>query len=104
MKSWLAVSFGEVDDWERRHLSEGVSGHLVAGKRGIRGKRRPGTQAKVLLGVPGPAEFWAWPLGWAGWLGELSPSPWYPQYPPFSCRGGRSSLVGKKVTSLTVIL
>ena len=26
MKSWLAVSFGEVADWERRHSNEGVSG------------------------------------------------------------------------------
>ena len=26
-------------------------------------------------------------LGLAGWLGELSPGPWYPQCPPFSCQG-----------------
>ena len=42
MKSWLAISFGEVADRERRHSSEGVFGHLVAsGKEasGIRGAR-----------------------------------------------------------------
>ena len=30
MKRQLAVSFGKVTDWKRRHPSEGVSGHLVA--------------------------------------------------------------------------
>ena len=35
-------------------------------------------------------------LGWAGWLGVLGLGPRYPQCPPFSCRGGRPSLVGKK--------
>ena len=45
MKSRLAISFGEVVDQERRHLSEGVSGLLGAsGKEasGIRGAWVPG--------------------------------------------------------------
>ena len=113
IRSQFAVSFGEVTNWERRHSSEGVTGHLVAsGKEasGVRGARVLGRRfSRVFLGRlsfrPGPsvlgqAEFWAWPLGWAGWLGEPSPSPWYPQRPPFSCRGGRSSPVGKKRNKL----
>ena len=45
MKSRLTVSFGEVADRERRHPSEGVSGHLGSlGKEAseIRGARVPG--------------------------------------------------------------
>ena len=34
MKNWLAVSFGGVADWERKHLGEKASG--------IRGTRAPG--------------------------------------------------------------
>ena len=123
MKSRFVVSFGEVADRERRHPSEGISGHLGAlGKEasGIRGARVPRRKvAQVFLGrltlgpslvgvVPGrkfsraflgrltlgPGPVRA--IGLAGWLGEPSPGPWYPQYPPFSCRGGRSSPVGKK--------
>ena len=39
MKSRLAVLFGEVVDRERRHLSEVVSGHLVASGKEISGVR-----------------------------------------------------------------
>ena len=62
MKSRLEVSFGEVTDRERRHPSEGVSGHLGAsGKKasGIRGARVPVRKvARAFLGLltlgPGP--------------------------------------------------
>ena len=93
MRSWLAILFGEVADWERRHSSEGVTGHLIAsGKEAslVRGARVFGRRfSRAFLGQlsfgPGPGiivpiEFWAWPLGWADWLREPSPSPWYPQY------------------------
>ena len=54
MKSRLAVSFGEVADRKRRHLSEGVSGHLVAsGKEasGVRGARVLGRKfSRAFLG------------------------------------------------------
>ena len=33
MRSRLTVSFGEVANWERRHSSEGVTGHLVASRK-----------------------------------------------------------------------
>ena len=72
MKSRLAVSFGEVVDRERRHQSEGVSGHLVAsGKEasGVRGARVLGRRfSRAFLGwlsfrigpgVLGSAELWA---------------------------------------------
>ena len=45
MKSWLAISFGEVADRERKHLGEKASGHQGAsGKEasGVRGARAPG--------------------------------------------------------------
>ena len=70
MKSRLTVSFGAVADRERRHPSEGVSGHLVAsGKEasGVRGGRVLGRRfSRAFLGrlsfgpgpgVPGPTEF-----------------------------------------------
>ena len=75
MKSRLAVSLGGVVDWERRHSSEGVRGDRVLGRRFSRaflGRLSFGPSPGVL----GPDEFLAWPLGWAGWLGEPSPSPW----------------------------
>ena len=78
MRSLLSVSFGEVADWERRHSSEGVTGHLVAlGKEasGVRGAQVLGRRFSWAFlgrlsfgpgpGVLGPAEFWAWSLGWA---------------------------------------
>ena len=71
MKIRLAVSFGEVADRERRHLSEGVFGHLVAsGKEAsrVRGARVLGRRfSRAFLGrlsfgpgpsIPGSAEFW----------------------------------------------
>ena len=85
MKSRLAVAFGEVSEWERRHPSERVSGHMVvSGKEasGVRGARVLGRRFfRSFLGllsfgpgpvvpgwlsfgpnsdVPGSAEFWAW--------------------------------------------
>ena len=39
-------------------------------KGGIRGKRHPGTQAKVPPGVLRPAEFWAWSR-WGHWAGSV---------------------------------
>ena len=45
MKSWLAISFGEVADQERKHLGEEASGHLGASGNeasGIRGTLAPG--------------------------------------------------------------
>ena len=70
MKSRLAVSFGAVADREMRHLSEGVSGHLVgSGNKasGVRGARVLGRRfSRAFLGrlsfgpgpnVPRPAEF-----------------------------------------------
>ena len=62
MKSRLAVSFGEIVDRERRHPSEGVSGHLGAsGKEAywVRGARVLGRKfsraflCRLTLG-PGP--------------------------------------------------
>ena len=69
MKSQLAVSFGEVSDRERRHPSEGVSGHLgssgkeVAEVRGARVLGRKFSRAflgRLTLGL-GPV--WAIGLG-----------------------------------------
>ena len=73
MKSRLAVSFGAVADWERRHPSEGVSGHLVTlGKEasGVRGAWVLGRRfSRAFLGrlsfgpgpdVPGSAKFRVW--------------------------------------------
>ena len=70
MESRLVVSFGAVADRERRHLSEGVSGHLVAsGKEAseVRGSRVLGRRfSQAFLGrmsfrpgldVLGPVEF-----------------------------------------------
>ena len=62
MKSQLAVSFGAVVDRERRHPSEGVSGHLVAGGKEaseVRGVRVFGQRlSRAFLGRlsfgPGP--------------------------------------------------
>ena len=58
-------------------------------------------------GVPGSVGFWANPFGALG-LGRLAkgagPGSMVPTMPPFSCRGGRSSLVGKQRTKLTVTL
>ena len=79
MKIRLAVSFGEVFDQERRHPSEGESGHMVAsGKEasGVRGARVLGRRfSRALLGilsfgpgpgVPGMTEFWA--QSWRSWV------------------------------------
>ena len=83
MKSRLAVSFGEVADRERRHLSEGVSGHLgPLGKKasGIRGARVPRRKvARVFLGrlTLGPSLIGAVPgrkFSWA-FLGRLTLGP-----------------------------
>ena len=45
MKSQLAISFGEVADRERRHPSEGVSGHL-----GASGNEASGVRGAWVLG------------------------------------------------------
>ena len=55
MKSWLAISFGEVADREKKHPSEEASGHLDAsGKEAsrIRGARALGLRVvRVFLGL-----------------------------------------------------
>ena len=119
MKSRLAVSFGGVADRERTHLGKKASG--------IRGARAP--RRRIDRPFLGRLAFGPSPFGVPGWridrtfLGRLAlgPSPigalrlgqlarrtelgpMVPTMPPFSCRGGRSSPVGKKGTSLTVIL
>ena len=119
MKSRLAVSFCGVSDRERKHLGKKASG--------IRGARAPGR--RIDQAFLGRLAFWPSPFGvlggridWA-FLGRLAfgpsligalglgrlargiePGPMVPTMPPFSCRGRRSSPVGKKGTSLTVIL
>ena len=85
MKSWLAVLFGEVADRERRHPSEGVSGHLGAsGKEasGIRGARVLGRKvARAFLGLltlgPGHVGAVPWQKVARAFLGGLTlgPSP-----------------------------
>ena len=127
MKSRLAVSFGEVVDRERRHPSEGVSGHLGAsGKEasGIRGARVPGRKVsqaflgRLTLGpgpvgaVPGrkfsPAFLGQLTLGpdpvEAIGLGRLArgtePGPMVPTMPPFFLPGRKSILDRKKKDKL----
>ena len=119
MKNRLAVSFGRVVDRERKHLGKKASG--------IRGAPAPGRRIdRAFLswlvfgpspfGVPrrrmdraflGRLAFGPSPIG-ALRLGRLArgiePGPMVPSMPPFSCRGGRSSPIEKKGTSLTVIL
>ena len=119
MKSRLAVSFGGVANRERKHLGEEASG--------IRGARAPGRRIDLVFlgrlafgpspfGVPGRRidraylsrlAFGSCPIGALG-LGRLArgtePGPMVPTMPPFSCWGERSSPIGKKGTSLTVIL
>ena len=131
MKSRLAVSFGEIADRERRHPSEGVSGHLGAsGKEasGIRGARVPGRKvARAFLGrlTLGPSPVRAVPgrkfsrafLGRltlgpgpveAIGLGRLArgtePGPMVPTMPPFFLPGRKIIPGRKKRTSLTIIL
>ena len=93
MKSRLAISFGEVADWERKHLGEEASEHLGAtGKEesGIRGARAPGRRvARAYLSLltilgwltlgPGPIE--ALGLGKLARGTELGPM--VPTMPPF---------------------
>ena len=106
MKHRLTISFGEVADREKRHPSEGVSGHLGAsGKEAseIRGARVPGRKVarvfmdRLTLGSGpvgamlgrkfsrtflGRLTLRLSPVGAIG-LGRLarepSPDPWYPQ-------------------------
>ena len=119
MKSRFAISFGGVADRERKHLGKKASG--------IRGARAPWRRIdRAFLGrlAFGPSPFGVpgrrIDRAFLGWL-DFRPSPiralglaqlargtelgpMVPIMPPFSCRGGRSSPVGKKGTSLTVIL
>ena len=54
MKSWLAVSFGEVTDRERRHPSKGVSRHLgMSGKEASEIRVAQAFLSRLILG-PGP--------------------------------------------------
>ena len=82
MKIRLAVLFGEVADLERRHPSEWVSGRLGSSRKeasGIRGARVPRRKvARDFLGRLNLGLSPVGPLGWAGWVGEPSPGPWYP--------------------------
>ena len=111
MKSRLAVSFGGVVDRERKHLGKKASG--------IRGTRALGRRiVRVFLGQlafePSPLkapgrrinrailsqwDFGPSPIG-ALVLGRLArvtrPGSMVHTMPPFSCRGGRPSPVGKK--------
>ena len=87
MESWLAVSFGEVVDRERRHPSKGVFGHLVAsGKEasGVRGARVLGR--RFSLAFLGRLSITPSPFGAIG-LGRLArgtePGPMVPTMPPF---------------------
>ena len=109
MKSRLAISFGEVVDRERRHPSEGVSGHLGASRNEasrVRGARVLGKKfSRAFLGRltlrPGP-------VGAIG-LGRLArgiePGPMVPKMPPFFLPGRKIIPSRKKKrTSLTVIL
>ena len=111
MKSLLVISFGGVNDRERKHLGKKASG--------IRGTRAPGR--RIYQAFLGRLAFGPSPLGVPGWridrtflgrlafepspiealgLGRLArgtePEPMVPIMPPFSCRGGRSSPVEKK--------
>ena len=111
MKSRLTVSFGGVADRERKHLGKKASR--------IRDVRAPGRRIVRAflgrlafepspLGVPGRRIDRAF-LGWSAFrpcpigalvLGRLArgtgPGSMVPIMPPFSCRGGRPSPVGKK--------
>ena len=107
----------EVGSWENLHLyhEEPVGSSVWWSRRsgkeakkasGIRGTRAPGRRIdRALLGrlAFGPSPFWA--LGLGRLARGTEPGPMVPTMPPFSCRGGRSSSVGKKKgISLTVIL
>ena len=105
MKRWLAISFGEVTDQERKHPVEEASRHLGAlgnEASGIRGTRAPKWRvARAFLGLlttlgrlalrPGPIRA----LG----LGQLArgtePEPMVPTMPPFFL-SGRMTVPGQK--------
>ena len=72
MKSWLAISFGEVAYRERKRPGEEASGHLGAsGKEasGIRGARAPGR--RVARGFLGLLIFLGWLALGPGLIGAL---------------------------------
>ena len=80
MKNRLTVLFGEVIDRERKHPSEGVSGHLDAsGKKtsGIKGARSPERKvARAFLGWLtlrlGPVRAVPWRKFSRAFLGQLT--------------------------------
>ena len=107
MKIRLAVSFGEVADQERRHLSEGVSGNL-----GASGNEASGVGARVLerkfsRAFMGRLTLGLGPVG-AIRLGQLArgtdPEPMVPTMPPFFLPRRKIIPGQKKRTSLIVIL
>ena len=87
MKSWLAVSFGEVVDRERKHPGERASGNLDASRNeafGISGAWVPGR--KVARAFLGRLTLGLGPIEAIG-LGRLArgtePRPMVPTMPPF---------------------
>ena len=97
VKSRLAASFGGVVDREGKLLDKKAFGYEIPGhpSKGLAERSWAGWLLGLIpLGL----------LGWAGWLGVPGLGPMVPTMPPFSCRGGRSSPIGKKKrTSLIVI-
>ena len=89
MKSWLTISFARVANRERKHLGKKASR--------IRGTWAPGR--RIDLAFLGRLDFGPSSIGALG-LGRLARGTqlglMVPTVPPFSCRGGRSSPVGKK--------
>ena len=119
MKIRLVISFGGISDRERKNLGKmtfGIKDARAVGRRIVRSilgrlafrpspLRAPGRRIGwAILGWPdfGPSPIGALALGWLA--RGTGPRPMVPTMPPFSCRGGRSSLVGKEGTSLTIIL
>ena len=88
MKNRLAVLFDGVADRERKHLGEKTFG--------IRGTRAP--RRRIDRAFLGRSAFGTSPIEALGlsWLARgIEPGPMVPTMPPFSCRGGRSSPIGK---------
>ena len=113
IKSRLAISFGEVADWERKHPGDKASGHLgVSGKEAseIRGAKALGRRvvralgrrvARAFLGlltILGGLALGPSPIGAFG-LGQLArgiePGPMVPTMPPFFLPG-RVIVPGRK--------